>query len=146
MLFRSAGIAAVCAATVFSAPALSGQLLDLYGLAQDADPTIAAARATAESQRAQAGSLRAGLFPQLQATGSFTRERDETTTGNVVIQEATVFANNTNYGLRLEQPLFDAAAFARPWCVAPPRSRLASTLRLSAWRCSTCGLPRRSPY
>lgn len=113
MLFRSAGIAVVCAATVFSAPALSGQLLDLYGLAQDADPTVAAARATAESQRAQAGSLRAGLFPQLQATGSFTRERDETTTGNVVIQEATVLANNTNYGLRLEQPLFDAAAFAR---------------------------------
>nr|MBV6630512.1 TolC family outer membrane protein [Oceanococcus sp. HetDA_MAG_MS8] len=113
MLFRSAGIAAVCAATAFSHPAFSGQLLDLYDLAQDADPIVAAARASADAQRAQAGSLRSGILPQLQATGSFTRERDETTTGNVVIQEATVFANNTNYGLRLEQPIFDAAAFAR---------------------------------
>lgn len=101
-------------ASLSSSPAFAGQLLDLLQQASESDPTVAAARADADAQRAQAGSLRAGLLPQLGATANMTRSRDKTANANFVgFENTTVYSTNQGYGLRLTQTLFNAATFAR---------------------------------
>ncbi len=97
-----------------STPATAGQLLSLLEQASATDPTVTAARADAEAQRAQAGVLRAGILPQIGANGSVTRSRDETSNANFVgFENTTVYSTNQGYGLNLTQTLFDAATFAR---------------------------------
>ncbi|MGB1557634.1 MAG: TolC family outer membrane protein [Oceanococcaceae bacterium] len=94
--------------------AQAGQLLSLHEMASVSDPAVAAARAQAEAEKAQAGVFRANLLPTLGATGAVTRSRDETSNSNFVgFEDTLTYSTNYSYGVQLSQPLFDAAAFAR---------------------------------
>ncbi len=101
-------------ASCLPATATAGQLLQLHQRASETDPTVAAARADAEAQRAQAGTLRAGILPQLSGNANMTRSRDKTANANFAgFENTTVYSTNQGYGLRLTQTIFNAASFAR---------------------------------
>lgn len=95
-------------------PASANLLSDLYQRAVQYDAQFQSDRARYEAALQARPQLRAGLLPSLTASGSATRQRDETSESNFVgFQPSTVYSTSYRANLQLIQPLFDWATFAR---------------------------------
>ncbi len=95
------------------APAGANMLQDLYQQALDYDAEYSGARAQYQAALQAKPQLRATMLPQLNATGTAQRSRDEITESVIPQQEGSSTSTSYQASLRLSQPLFDWAGFAR---------------------------------
>ncbi len=94
-------LASACAST------RADDLLDVYRLARDNDPVLAAADAARAGTHDLADQARAALLPQAAATAAIGRERD---TGAAL---PAASAHTTNVALGVNQVVFDAALWSQ---------------------------------
>src|ERR1700759_1765791 len=87
--------------------AQADDLLDVFRLARDNDPVLAAADAQRAGTRDLADQARAALLPQASATAAIGRERDSGA------GRATVGAHTTDVTLGLNQVVFDAGLWSQ---------------------------------
>ena len=99
---RIPSVIVTCSLLLYTAVAVSEDLLDVYHLAADHDPVFQAAQAEREALLQRKPQSRALLLPSLTLTGSASRSHQNTLSGTG-FQTAR---ENTGYGLTLKQPLF----------------------------------------
>jgi outer membrane protein len=99
LLFTACGLLA-------SLPAQAEDLLAVYRLALDSDPTFQAARASHTAAQETRPQSRAGLLPQIAITGNASRDRYDPT-GSV----SATYATNQNYTINLNQPVYHRERF-----------------------------------
>ena len=106
---RAALIAALAACAL---PAAAQDLLQVYRDAQKYDAVYSAARFTLEAGREKLPQARAGLLPQLDATGTATRSRIESDSraSSPANPGTLIYPNSSGYNLTLTQPLYRPAA------------------------------------
>jgi len=110
------------------AGAQAEDLLQTYELARASDPQLAQAESSRLITREGAVQARAALLPQIDATGTFRRSestgpgREQITTVDPVTGEpvfefitgdSETTSNSRNYGVNVDQVLFDLGAFSR---------------------------------
>ena len=93
---------AVCLATLFTTPAWSADLVQVYQDAVTNDPKFASARAQYEAGQERRIQGRAGLLPAVGASASTTWNEVDTHTARF----GTVDYNSNAWGVQLTQPLF----------------------------------------
>ena len=103
---RAAALACALLASA-CASARADDLLDVYRLARDNDPVLAAADAARAGTHDLADQARAALLPQASATAAIGRERD---TGAAL---PAASAHTTNVALGVNQVVFDAALWSQ---------------------------------
>ena len=103
---RAAALACALLASA-CASARADDLLDVYRLARDNDPVLAAADAARAGTHDLADQARAALLPQASATAAVGRERD---TGAAL---PAASAHTTNVALGVNQVVFDAALWSQ---------------------------------
>lgn len=101
----------VLAFAAFSSSA--NMLEDLYQQALDYDAQYQSSRAEYQANLQSKGALRAAILPQLTATGTAQRQRDEITSSVIPQQVGESYSTSYSAALRLSQPLFNWAAFAQ---------------------------------
>lgn len=107
-------LACAVVAVLGTTPAQANLLADLYAQALRSEPTWQAALAERDAALQKAPLLRSSMLPKLSVDGHYARLRDDTESSRFPGYEPqTLYANIWQYGVRLEQPLFDWAAFAR---------------------------------
>ena len=78
-------------------------LVDVYQTAQQADPVFQQAKANLKAVEEAVPQARAGLLPDIRATGNYDRvDREQTTQATT----QTINDNAYSYGVRLTQPVF----------------------------------------
>lgn len=90
----------------------AGELLRVYGEAQDNDASFSAARYTREAAVEARPQALAGLLPQLSASATQSWQRQRIS-GEGLADASYSSSHPYSYGLNLSQPLFDWAAFRR---------------------------------
>ncbi len=95
----------------FSASA--NMLQELYQQAREYDAQFRGARAEYQAALQAKPQLRATMLPQLSATGTAQRARDKITQSVIPQQIGSSTSSSFSASLRLSQPLFDWAGFAR---------------------------------
>ena len=102
------------ASVLISQNAQAALLADLYAEALRSEPLWLAAVAEHEAAKQDAPQLRASLLPKLSLDGHYARLMDDTESSRFPGYEPRkIYANIWQYGVRLDQAIFDWAAFAR---------------------------------
>lgn len=101
----------VLAFAAFSSSA--NMLEDLYQQALDYDAQYQSSRAEYQANLQSKGALRAAILPQLTASGTAQRQRDEITASTIPQYVGESYATSYSAALRLSQPIFNWAAFAQ---------------------------------
>lgn len=101
----------VLAFAAFSSSA--NMLEDLYQQALDYDAQYQSSRAEYQANLQSKAALRAAILPQLTASGTAQRQRDEITASVIPQQVGESYSTSYAASLRLTQPIFNWAAFAQ---------------------------------
>jgi len=114
------GLAALAALIGAPAPGLAENLLEVYERARMSDPLLREAEARLMASREVRSQARGILFPDINATGNYSRSDSRSTllfyaptpTGDFapVIETSTTDAASTGWGFTLSQTIFDWAA------------------------------------
>ena len=104
---RAIALAGALMGALACAPAFADDLLDVWRLARDNDPVLAAADAQRAGTHDLADQARAALLPQAAATAAIGRERD---TGAAL---PATSAHTTDVALALSQVVFDAGRWSQ---------------------------------
>ncbi len=110
--------AVIGTSALLPAAASAEDLLQTYELARAGDPQFSAAESTRDATREGAVQARAALLPQLDGIASYSKARSDSTGtqafGSVIVpNDASQDSTTRNYGLNLNQMLFDRGNFTR---------------------------------
>ncbi len=94
-----------------SVGANANSLFDIYELALQNDAQLKADKAKYEAGSENKTLGRAGLLPQINASANYTKTDSDVTDNLNAAQSGTIDTTNTGWGISLQQPLFDMAAW-----------------------------------
>lgn len=100
---KTSSFIAGCMAVVLSAPPVwAADIIAVYALAQENDPALRRAEATARAARTALPQAEAGILPELAIRGSYDRQRldDQATDGDIS------YNKNQSYSIDLTQPIY----------------------------------------